>query len=296
MAGGFTGWWQTLPSRIDPFIIEIGSFRVGWYGMMYVAAYMAFYLYSRYRIRHEGLGGNLYTDEILQDFLLWSAFGLIIGARLGYVFFYNFSYYIGHPLEIILPIDPATGRYTGISGMSYHGGLLGSIFAALVFFRRHGLSFLRFIDDFIVGIPLGYIFGRLGNFINGELYGRATDVPWGMFFPSDPEHVLRHPSQLYEAFLEGVVLFVILWALRNRKFAQGLRFPIYLIGYGSVRFIVEFFRQPDAQLGFVLWSFSLGQILCFAMVIGGLALGVYQKTVLKAFWDSGLGEAKPKSG
>jgi len=281
MPGGFTGWWQTLPSRIDPFIVEIGSFRVGWYGMMYVAAYTAFYLISRYRINREGLGGGLYTDEIVQDFLLWSAFGLIIGARLGYVFFYNFSYYMSHPLEIILPFDPSTGRYTGISGMSYHGGFIGTALASFVYFRRRGLGFLRFADDFIVGIPLGYIFGRLGNFINGELYGRATDAPWGMYFPSDQTRLLRHPSQLYEAFLEGVVLFALLWAIRNKKFARGLMFPIYIAGYGTVRFFVEFFRQPDEHLGFVLLNMSMGQVLCISMVMGGVALGIYQRIVWK---------------
>lgn len=291
MTGGFTDWWQTLPSRIDPFIIEVGSFRVGWYGMMYVAAYLAFYMYSRYRIRNEGLGGGAYTEEVLQDFLLWSAFGLIIGARLGYVVFYNPGYYLVHPLEIFLPVDPATGRYTGISGMSYHGGLIGSALASVIYFRRRGLRFLRFADDFIVGIPLGYIFGRIGNFINGELYGRTTDVAWGMYFPADPRYALRHPSQLYEAFLEGVVLFLILWSVRNKKSVRGLRFPIYLMGYGIVRFIVEFFRQPDEHLGFVLWSFSLGQILCFAMILGGVCLGVYQRTLLSRFWESDTKQA-----
>jgi len=281
MENGFALWWQTLPSRIDPFIVEIGSFRIGWYGMMYVAAYVAYYMISSYRIRREGLGGDLYTEEVLQDFLLWSAFGLIVGARLGYVLFYNFGYYMSHPLEIILPFDPSTGRYTGISGMSYHGGLIGTVLASVVYFRRRGLRFLRFADDFVVGIPLGYIFGRLGNFINGELYGRATDMPWGMYFPSDHAHILRHPSQLYEAFLEGAVLFAVLWAIRNRKFAKGLRFPIYIAGYGVVRFIVEFFRQPDEHLGFVLVNMSMGQLLCISMVIVGIALGVYQRIIWK---------------
>ena len=281
MQGGLTVWWQTLPSRIDPFMVEIGSFRVGWYGMMYVAAFTTFYLFSRYRIRREGLGGGQYNEEVLQDFLLWAAFGLIIGARLGYVFFYNFGYYMAHPLEMVLPFDPSTGKYTGISGMSYHGGLIGSVLASVIYFRRRGLKFLWFAEYFVPGIPLGYVFGRLGNFINGELYGRITDRPWGMYFPSDPSRALRHPSQLYEAMLEGVVLFVLLWLLRNRRFAQGLMFPLYLAGYGLARMLAEFFRQPDEHLGFVLGPFSLGQLLSFAMIVGAVVLGLYQRAVWK---------------
>lgn len=274
----FWQWWQNFPSGIDPYIIKIGPVPIGWYGMMYVAAFTAFYFACRYRIKHEAAGGyKEFTVEMLQDYLLWGAFGLIIGARLGYAVFYNFSYYLAHPLEVIMPFDPSTGRYTGISGMSYHGGLVGTAVASLIFFRKKGLSFLRFADVFSAAIPLGYIFGRLGNFINSELYGRATDRPWGMYFPTDPTHTLRHPSQLYEAALEGVLLFAILWAIRNRPFARGLMFPLYIAGYGTVRFIAEFFRQPDDHIGFVLGPFSMGQLLCFAMVVGGALLGVIQK-------------------
>lgn len=273
---GFLLWWQTLPTRMDPFIFEIGSFRLGWYGMMYVAAFTTFYFYCRSRIR-AGEYPDGYDETMVQDFLLWGALGLIIGARLGYAVFYNFGYYLAHPLEIIIPFELGTGRYTGISGMSYHGGFIGSVLASWLFFRRRGMSFLLFVENVIPGIPLGYVFGRMGNFINGELYGRATDAPWGMYFPMDPTGVLRHPSQLYEAFLEGVVLFVVLFFIRKRKFARGIMFPIYIAGYGVARTIAEFFRQPDDHIGFVLGPFSLGQLLCFIMIAAGILLGVYQR-------------------
>ncbi len=265
-----TDWWQHLPGRIDPYIIEIGSFRVGWYGMMYVLAFLTAYLLSVRRIRREGFE---YSKELVQDYLVWTALGLMAGARLGYVVFYNFGYYLRHPIEILLPIAFENGiRFTGISGMSYHGGLIGALVAAVLFLKRRKLDFWRFMDFFVPTIPLGYTFGRLGNFINGELYGRATSAPWGMYFPHDPEGKLRHPSQLYEAFFEGLVLFVLLWTVRKKFPFKGFAFSLYLIGYGSVRFFIEFVRQPDPQLGLVIGPLSMGQSLCLAMVLCGAAL------------------------
>jgi phosphatidylglycerol:prolipoprotein diacylglycerol transferase len=163
-------------------------------------------------------------------------------------------------------------RFTGISGMSYHGGLIGVILAALYFTRRNGLSFLEMADLFIPGIPLGYTFGRLGNFINGELYGRITTAKIGMHFPQAGGDALRHPSQLYEAFFEGVVLFILLWSLRRRVELPGAMLGIYLMGYGTVRFFIEFARQPDDHLGFVWLNFSMGQLLCLGMILGGAAI------------------------
>ncbi len=153
--------------------------------------------------------------------------------------------------------------------MSFHGGLIAVLLATLLFCRKQGIDFWRFADLFCPAIPLGYTFGRIGNFINGELYGRATDVPWGMFFPLDPAHLLRHPSQLYEAFFEGIVLFAVLWLIRKRSPFDGALFALFLIGYGSVRFFIEFFREPDAQLGFILGPFSMGQLLCLLMIAAG---------------------------
>jgi phosphatidylglycerol:prolipoprotein diacylglycerol transferase len=190
---------------------------------------------------------------------------------LGYVLFYNFSYYLRHPLEIVLPFDFSNGvKFTGITGMSYHGGLICVILFAWLYCRKARLDFAAMIDLFIPAIPLGYMFGRIGNFINGELYGRITTAMVGMYFPQAPEQQLRHPSQLYEAFFEGIFLFSVLWSLRKKINTRGAMLAAYLIGYGSVRFFIEYFRQPDAHLGFVLLSFSMGQVLCLLMIVTGV--------------------------
>jgi phosphatidylglycerol:prolipoprotein diacylglycerol transferase len=198
---------------------------------------------------------------------------VILGGRLGYVLFYNLGYYLQHPLEAILPFEFAGGiRYVGISGMSYHGGVLAVLAASILFCRRRKILFWQFADLICPAIPLGYTFGRIGNFINGELYGRTTDAPWGMVFPLDPQRLLRHPSQLYEAFFEGIVLFALLWLFRRRRPFDGALFALYLIGYGAVRFVIEFFREPDAQLGFVMGPLSMGQLLCLVMIAAGAGI------------------------
>lgn len=263
-------WWSHLPEHINPYIIEIGSFRLGYYGLMYLVAFAILYLLVIWRLKHEKVE---FSKETVQDFLVWAVLGLIIGARLGYVLLYNFAYYASHPLEIFLPFEFSDGlRYTGIAGMSYHGGVLGVFLAGVLYCRRRKLRFWRFADFFAPAIPLGYTFGRIGNFINGELFGRATTVPWGMYFPQDPEGLLRHPSQLYEAFFEGVVLFAVLWSIRKKRYFDGFFISLYLIGYGLVRFFIEFFREPDPQLGLVSGPFTQGQVLCFIMVAAGGAL------------------------
>jgi phosphatidylglycerol:prolipoprotein diacylglycerol transferase len=192
------------------------------------------------------------------------------------VLFYNLPYYLKHPLEIILPFDLSNGfKFTGITGMSFHGGLICVILFTWLYCRKNGLNLLEVADLFIPAIPLGYTFGRIGNFINGELYGRVTSAPIGMVFPLAPGSQLRHPSQLYEALFEGVFLFVVLWSLRRRVRIPGAMLALYLIGYGTVRFFIEYFRQPDAHLGFVFFSFSMGQILCLLMIGCGAYLLVY---------------------
>ncbi len=165
--------------------------------------------------------------------------GVIIGGRFGYALFYNFGYYFQHPLEIILPFDFSHGiRFVGLSGMSYHGGLIGVVLASILFCRKYKIKFWHFGDMLCPAVPLGYTFGRIGNFINGELYGRVTDVPWGMYFPLDPSQSLRHPSQLYEALFEGIVLFILLWLIRKKKMFDGFLIGIYICGYGFVRFFI----------------------------------------------------------
>jgi phosphatidylglycerol:prolipoprotein diacylglycerol transferase len=204
--------------------------------------------------------------------------GVIIGGRFGYALFYNFGYYFQHPLEIILPFDFSHGiKFVGLSGMSYHGGLIGIVIASIFFCRKYKIKFWHFVDLLIPAVPLGYTFGRIGNFINGELYGRITTVPWGMYFPLDPSQNLRHASQLYEALFEGIVLFILLWLIRKKKMFDGFLIGIYICGYGFVRFFIEFFREPDAQLGFVLGFNTMGQVLCILMMLAGISIILWRK-------------------
>ncbi|PIP19165.1 MAG: prolipoprotein diacylglyceryl transferase [Candidatus Omnitrophica bacterium CG08_land_8_20_14_0_20_41_16] len=263
----FISWWSHFPEHINPVAFRIGSVQVYYYGLMYLLAFLTVYLLIFYRLKTEKIG---FKKEAIDNYFLWVIIGLLIGGRIGYVLFYNFLYYLKHPLEIILPFDINNGfRYIGLYGMSYHGALIVIIAASVIFCRKHKLNFWLLTDLFVPAVPLGYTFGRLGNFINGELYGRITTVPWGMYFPLDPTHQLRHPSQLYEVLFEGVFLFIILWSLRKRVRFPGIIFSLYLIGYGVVRFFLEFFREPDPQIGFVLGPFTMGQILCFMMILSG---------------------------
>ena len=276
----FWAWWQHLPHHMDPVILEIGGFKLQYYGMMYLVAFGVTYALAAYRIKTETRWAL--SLDALQGLLTAMIIGLVVGARLGYVVFYNLGYYLQHPLEIILPIRFDGGiHFTGISGMSYHGGLICTIIGAYWFIARNRLSFRSMADLLIPCIPAAYTFGRLGNFINGELWGRATNVPWGMYFPSGGP-VLRHPSQLYEAAGEGILLFLMLWPLRNRVPLHGAMLPLYLIGYGAVRFFIEFVRQPDNHLGFVFLNFSMGQILCSAMIATGIALLVVFQRIPQA--------------
>ena len=262
--------WRDLPSHITPWLFQIGAFQLRWYSLMYLAAFLSVYLLVMRRIKADALP---YKPELVQDFFTWAIFGVIVGGRLGYVLFYNLAYYLKHPLEIILPFQFEGGiHFVGISGMSYHGGAIAVLLAGIIFCWKRGIDFWRFADLFASAIPLGYTFGRIGNFINGELYGRPTDVPWGMLFPLDPRHLLRHPSQLYEAFFEGIVLFAIFWAIRKKFSFTGAIFACYIAGYGVIRFVIEFFREPDSHLGFVYGPFSMGQILCLAMILTGAAI------------------------
>jgi phosphatidylglycerol:prolipoprotein diacylglycerol transferase len=243
--------------KISPNLIEIGPIQVRWYGLMYVFGFLAsYFLISRQRkSRALGLQGGM-----LQDLMFFLAVGLIVGARLGYILFYHFgdlAFYLEHPLEII-------AIWHG--GMSFHGGLIGTLAAGTLFCRRKKLPVWQVADRVIVTAPIGLGLGRLGNFINGELYGRPSSLPWAMVFPGAGS-APRHPSQLYEAALEGVLLFIILWTLKDRPFRPGAMVCLFLSGYGIFRFFAEFFREPDPQIGLVLGMLSMGQILCLAMIL-----------------------------
>ena len=256
---------------MDPVIFYVGNFPVRWYGMMYIIAFAIVYLLTRYRIKSEKLP---YSSDFTGDALTWSIVGVLLGGRLGYLLFYSFPEFIANPLGSIIPLRLSGDgcSFAGISGMSYHGGAIGVIIAIWLFSKHRRIPFFKTIDLFIPSIPLGYTFGRIGNFINGELFGRVTDSPVGMYFPFAADNALRHPSQLYEAFFEGIFLFVILWALRKKSPYPGFLSGLYLIGYGFVRFFIEFYREPDAHLGFIFMELSMGQLLCLAMIAAGIGV------------------------
>ena len=276
MTNEFINFWQHIPENIKPYIFQIGEFQLRYYGLMYIAAFSVVYLLSLYRLKSEDFD---YQKDAVENYFVWAILGLMIGARLGYVVFYNFSYYLSHPLEIILPFSFSGGfHFTGIAGMSYHGGLIGVIMSTALFCRKYSIKFWQFVDFLIPSIPLGYTFGRIGNFINGELYGRATSVKWGMYFPHDMTNQLRHPSQLYEAFFEGIFLFLILWSIRKLKLFDGFFLGLYIIGYGTIRFLIEFVREPDSHIGYFFGYITLGQILCLCMVLAGISIIIFRKS------------------
>ncbi|MCB9720996.1 MAG: prolipoprotein diacylglyceryl transferase [Candidatus Omnitrophica bacterium] len=258
-------WWQHLPERIDPVLLQLGPLQIRYYGLMYLSSFLVVYAVLVHRIKKEKLP---YTAAQCEDLIIWAVCGALAGGRIGYVLFYDFTYFAAHPLEVFWPFRKAEGMaMVGISGLSYHGGLIGVFTATYLFCRRNKLPFWRFVDFFIPAVPLGYTCGRIGNFLNGELWGRVTTVPWGMYFPGAPTGQLRHPSQLYEALGEGVILFLVLWTLRNKAALRGYLFWAYIFGYGLARFSIEFFRQPDEHLGLLWAGLSMGQWLTLAMLV-----------------------------
>lgn len=272
-------WWQNLPSHINPYIASFGPVRLHWYGLMYVVAFTVGYLLVAWRVRKGEVGITIAT---LQDFMTWAVLGVVVGGRLGYAIFYAPLYFLKHPLQLVLPFSD--GRFTGIAGMSFHGGLIGIIIATLWFVRKKKLSLWKFADAFVPATALAFMFGRIGNFLNGELWGRETDVPWAMRFPRAGDALLRHPSQLYEALGEGLLLFLILWPLRNRKSLESHFLALYLIGYGLIRFLIEYVREPDRHLGNVLGPFTMGQTLSAVTLIGGILL-LNKNKLKRMFWD-----------
>lgn len=245
--------------QFDPVIFSVGPFAVRWYGFMYLLGFASAWLLGRYRARTTGA----LTVREFDDILTWGLFGVVLGGRLGYVLFYDFSYYLSHPAEIL---------YLQHGGMSFHGGLLGVILLMWCAAYHRGKTLFEVMDFMAPLVPPGLFFGRLGNFINAELWGRVTDSPVGMVFPGAGP-LPRHPSQLYEAALEGVIFFAVMWTFSAKPRPRMAVSGLFLIGYGFFRFIVEFFREPDAHLGLVAFNFlSMGQMLCVPMVLLGALL------------------------
>jgi len=254
-------FYQHLPQYVNPIAFSIGNFSVRWYSVMYLLGFFVVYVLLKYDIQN-----TIYKirKDLITDFLLYSFAGLLIGARLGYVLFYNLSYYIQNPLAIISPIKD--GNFVGIFGMSYFGGLIGIILVNLIFLRKRGINFWKWSDFVVPAIPAGYFFGRIGNFLNGELYGKATNHWFGMYFPVETQNIasLRHPTQLYEALLEGLLLFLIFWFLRNNTKIPGTLFTLYIAGYGVIRFFIEFLREQEGNL---VLGLTRGQILSLGLIV-----------------------------
>ena len=248
-----------IAPNIDPVALALGPVKIHWYGLMYVLGFFSLWFFASRRARRPGSG---WTVDDVGVILFYGALGVILGGRLGYVFIYNFSHFAAHPLD-------AFKIWEG--GMSFHGGLAGVGVALWVFARQRGRTLLQVADFVTPWVPIGIGAVRIANFINHELWGRVTDVPWGMVFRNGGP-LPRHPSQLYEAALEGLVMFIILWLYTRKPRPTGSVLGLFLVFYGVFRFAVEFVREPDVQMGYVLGVFTTGQLLSAPMVIIGIAL------------------------
>lgn len=251
--------------QFDPVAIHIGSFGIHWYGLMYLAGFLSFLWLGNRQTRLPRFAGAWTRDDV-DAMLFVGVLGVILGGRLGYVLFYKPGYYLSNPLEAI-------AIWKG--GMSFHGGLIGVALAEWWFAKRTKKPLLNVADFVAPLVPPGLMFGRIGNFINGELWGRPTDGPWGMIFPQAGDRIARHPSQIYQALLEGLLLFIVLqWYSRtaHARSVQGRVAGLFLIGYGLARFIVEFAREPDSFLGLLSLGLSMGQWLCVPMIVAGFYL------------------------
>lgn len=246
--------------QIDPVAIQLGPLAVHWYGLMYLVGFGSAWLLGR-RLVKKGLTRVTLVD--LEDMLFLSMLGAVLGGRLGYVLFYKPTYYLQNPTEIL---------YLWEGGMSFHGGLLGVILSLWFFAHRRQYRFLELGDLIAPLVPLGLAAGRLGNFINGELWGRPTDLPWAMVFPAAQDGITRHPSQLYQFGLEGIALFALVWLFARKPKPTGQVSAVFLMGYGAFRFVAEFAREPDAFLGLLAANLSMGQWLCIPMMLAGVLL------------------------
>jgi phosphatidylglycerol---prolipoprotein diacylglyceryl transferase len=248
---------------IDPVALQLGPLAIRWYSLAYIAGILLGYWYVAREHARRPIPGL--SQKALDDIITWAVLGVVGGGRLGYVLFYKPDYYLQHPGQIL---------HVWEGGMSFHGGLLGVIIAFILFSRRHGIRFFHMIDIIACATPIGLFFGRLANFINGELYGRVTDVPWGMLFPTGGD-MPRHPSQLYEAGLEGIVLFALLYYMLKYTRARnkpGMLGGTFIAGYACARIIVEYVREPDAFLGMFFGYVTMGQLLSLPMLAYGLYL------------------------
>ena len=254
--------------QFDPIAFSLGPVAVRWYGLMYLLAFAAFFVLGRWRLKQPIFARSTgLTPRDLEDLLFWGALGVVLGGRLGYVLFYKPAYYLGHPLEVLAVWH---------GGMSFHGGLLGVIVATWLLCRRRERRFWSVIDFVAPLVPLGLAAGRMGNFINGELWGRPSDLPWAMVFPQI-DALPRHPSQLYQFAGEGLLLFALLWWYSARPRPAGAVSGLFLVGYAVLRFAAEFAREPDSFLGLQALGLTMGQWLSLPMFVAGIALFVWAR-------------------
>lgn len=250
--------------NIDPVAISLGPLQVHWYGLTYLFGFLAAWWLGTLRARRPD---SHWTPQQVSDLVFYGALGVIVGGRLGYTLFYNFSGFLADPLSLVRIWQ---------GGMSFHGGMIGVLVTFWIFARRTGKRYFEVADFIVPMVPLGLAAGRIGNFINGELWGRASDLPWAMVFPADPLQIARHPSQLYQSLLEGLLLFTVLWLYSSKPRPMAAVTGLFGAGYGVCRIIAEFFREPDAHIGFIAFDWlTMGQLLSLPMVIAGVAMMVW---------------------
>ena len=258
--------------QIDPVALQVGPLSIHWYGLTYLAGFALFMFLGMRRLSHQPYaslrGDQAWSRKDVEDILFLGVLGVVVGGRLGYCLFYKPGYYLSHPLEIF---------YVWQGGMSFHGGLLGVIGSMIWFARSRKRNWLEVADFVAPCVPTGLAAGRIGNFINGELWGRfaSADLPWAMVFPQSGSMLPRHPSQIYQFLLEGLLLFVLLWLYARQPRKRGEVAAAFLVGYGVLRFTAEYFREPDSFLGLLSLGMSMGQWLCIPMVAAGVAMWVW---------------------
>ena len=265
-------YWNHIYEHFNPVALDLGFISVHWYGIMYISALLTALWFAKWIVKRDNMS---ISEEMLDSYFIWIEIGIILGARIWYILFYdpNTSYYLSHPWQIFNPFQ--NGEFVGIRGMSYHGAVVGASVASYLFARRHPGVIYKILDVVALAVPVGFVFGRIGNFLNQELVGRVTDVPWGIYVqdPISHELLLRHPSQLYEGFLEGIVIAILIYLYRNHRKFDGALVGIYGVMYGTARFIVEFWREADVQLGYYSGWITMGQIQSLVMI--ALSIAIY---------------------
>ncbi|MCX2682438.1 prolipoprotein diacylglyceryl transferase [Campylobacter sp. MIT 21-1685] len=264
-------FWQNIYSHFDVVAFSVFGFAIHWYAIMYVSSLIVALVLAKFFIKkfHFNIQENL-----LYDYFVWAELGVILGARIGYIIIYNPNalWYISHPWEIFNPYE--NGEFVGIRGMSYHGAIIGFLLASFFFCKKRKQNIWHYLDLATLSTPLAYILGRIGNFLNQELFGRPTDIAWGIYV----DGILRHPSQLYEAFFEGFIVFLIVYIAKLKQSFTGELIIVYGCSYSLARFLCEFYREPDFGLGFFIFNLTMGQILSLFMFLITLLFYIYLKS------------------